>query len=255
MTATNTQLSDFLSSHHAPLYLQVQETLQEMIEDVEYGPGDQIPSERELSEMLGVSRMTVRRAIENLIDLGLLERRSTSGTYVREPHVVRHVGTEHPLSLTQLLAQSGAEAGGRLLEYDVVRAPRKVATYLGLRVGEPVVLIRRLRLVNDVPFCIETSYIPRAYVSDLSREDLEQNVSFYNLLRDRYGINLITSDGTVKISRCLQEEADLLELHTGDPVLFMRSVVYDTNGRSVEYLKSVNHPDRVAFRTYRDLEL
>src|SRR5512136_2286617 len=84
----------FNENPSVPLYLQVEATLKEMIEDTVFSLGDQIPSERELSEQLGVSRMTVRRAIQNLIDHGLLERRSTNGTYVRQPQVLRGMGKE-----------------------------------------------------------------------------------------------------------------------------------------------------------------
>lgn len=239
--------------NHTPLYLQVQETLKEMIEDVEYGPGEQIPSERELSDMLGVSRMTVRRAVENLIQMGLLERRSTSGTYVRQPQVVRHVGSQYPVGLTQMLQPQEAQVGARLLAFDTIRAPRKVANYLDLRLGESVIMLRRLRTVNGLPFCIETSYVPAYFLSGLTRSDVEGDISFYALLKERYGISMIRSDGTVKISRCLHEEAELLGLNVGDPVLFMQAVVCDTLNRNVEYIRSVNHPDHVIFRTYRQL--
>lgn len=239
--------------NHTPLYLQVQETLKEMIEDVEYGPGEQIPSERELSDMLGVSRMTVRRAVENLIQMGLLERRSTSGTYVRQPQVVRHVGSQYPVGLTQMLQQQDMQVGARLLAFDTIRAPRKVADHLELRLGESVIMLRRLRTVNSVPFCIETSYVPAQYLPGLERNDVEGDISFYALLRERYSISMIRSDGTVKISRCLHEEAELLGLNVGDPVLFMQAVVCDTLNRNVEYIRSVNHPDHVIFRTYRQL--
>lgn len=242
-----------LSRNHIPLYLQVQETLQEMIEDVEYGPGEQIPSERELSEMLGVSRMTVRRAVENLIAMGLLERHSTSGTYVRQPQVVRHVGSEYPVGLTQMLHSQGGQVGARLLAFETIRAPRKVAKYLDLRLGESVIMLRRLRTVNGLPFCIETSYVPVHLVPGLEQKDVEGDISLYGLLKERYGISMIKSAGTVKISRCLHDEAELLGLSVGEPVLFMQAVVCDTFDRNVEYVRSVNHPDRVVFRTYRQL--
>jgi len=242
------------SANHVPLYVQVEETLKEMIEDVEFSPGEQIPAERELSEMLGISRMTVRRAVENLIASGLLERRSTSGTYVREPRVVRHVGTQYATGITQLLEQEGDRAGSKLLAFERTRAPRKVANYLNLRVGEAVVMFRRLRLVNDIPFCIETSYVSAELVPGLEPTDFDNNASFYNLLRIRHGIDLVRSEGIVKLSRCTQEEAKLFELEPGDPVMFMRVVGIDTEDRCVEYTKSINHPDRVVFRTFRRLE-
>jgi GntR family transcriptional regulator len=229
-----------------PLYLQVEATLREMIEDVEFGPGDQIPSERELSEMLGVSRMTVRRAIENLIRTGVLERRSTNGTYVRLPQVVRPMGPQPTLSISQML--EGKESTAKLLHFETVRAPRKVAARLQLRVGEQVIMLKRLRSVNGLPFCVETTYIPAALVPGLTAEDLSNNISFYQLLKLRFGVTPIEGDAEIKMAYCLAEEAQLLGLDEGAPVLFMKSTVCDIQGKPVEYLKSVNHPDRVVFR-------
>lgn len=248
------RIVDTPNPNNMPLYLQVQQTLKEMIEDGEFGAGEQFPSERELSEMLGVSRMTVRRAVENLVNIGLLERQSTSGTYVRQPSVVRHVGSRYSIGITQLLAEEGSRAGSQLLNFELLRAPRKVAEHLQLRIGDMVVKIQRLRLVNHVPFCIETSYIPAAIVPGLAGSDLENNASLYALLKQRYGIEIVRSEGTVKVSRCLQDEADLLQLREGDPVMFMVAVVYDAEDNRIEYLKSVNHPERVAFRTFRNLD-
>lgn len=248
------QLADNSKYNGIPLYLQVQQTLRQMIDDGEFETGEQIPSERELSEMLGVSRMTVRRAVENLVHVGLLERQSTSGTFVRQPSVVRHVGSNYSISITQLLAEDGSQAGSQLLNFEFLRAPRKVAEYLQLQIGDPVVKIQRLRLVNNVPFCIETSHIPAGIVPDLDSFDLQGDVSLYTILRQRYDIDLVRSSGTVKISRCLQDEADLLQLDEGDPVMFMTAVVYDINDNRIEYLKSINHPERVTFRTFRHLE-
>ena len=232
-----------------PLHLQVQVTLKEMIEDVEYGPGDRIPSERQLSEQIGVSRMTVRRAVENLVRLGMLERRSTSGTYVRQPQVVRQVGSGSTMGLSQLLRQEGVDPGSRLLSFETMRAPRKIADHLDLRVGQFVVVTRRLRLVNGQPFCIETSYLPSALVPGLAAADLIDSSSLYELLRARYDIVIAKSEQALSISRATEDEAELLEIEVDSPVLFLRGVVTDADGLRVEYLKSVNHPDRVAFRT------
>ena len=229
-----------------PLHGQVRAALQRIIEGSEYGPGDRIPSERELSERLGVSRMTVRRAIEDLARLGLLERRSTSGTYVREPKVLRGAGGP-ALSLSHRLRAGGAEPGSRLLSYEARPAPRKTAERLRLSVGEPLVVSRRLRLVNGQPFALESSYLPQALVPGLAAADLVDG-SLYEVLRDRYGIVLGRSEDTISLSRATPDEAELLELEADAPILLLRSVVSEASGRPIEYLVSVNHPDRVAFR-------
>jgi GntR family transcriptional regulator len=236
-----------------PLYQQVEATLKEMIEGVVYSPGEQIPSERELSEQLGVSRMTVRRAIENLIRRGLLERRSTNGTYVRQPQVLRRVGKDFAQGLTQLLIGEGVAPGSRLISFQVIRAPLKIAEKLSLRLGEPVIVLKRVRSANDVPFCIETSYLPADLLPGLTAEDFTHNASLYNLLRDRYSVQMVKNDETLKLSFATPEEGDLLDLKPGAPVLLLRCVVMDQNERRMEYLVSVNHPERVIFHSMSSL--
>ncbi|MHC1782738.1 MAG: GntR family transcriptional regulator [Anaerolineaceae bacterium] len=244
----------FNENPSVPLYLQVEATLKEMIEDTTFSLGDQIPSERELSEQLGVSRMTVRHAIQNLTDHGLLERRSTNGTYVSQPQVMRGMGKEKVMGLTQLLLKEGVMAGSKLLSFEVTRAPLKVAEKLKIRLGAQVVILRRLRLANGEPFCVETSYIPYDLVPDLSIEDFSTpNSSLYVIMQDRYNIKLDKNNETLKISFATLEEAEQLEIQEGDPVILLRSVVMDDNNRCVEYLKSVNHPSRVIFHSIAKL--
>jgi GntR family transcriptional regulator len=231
-----------------PLYIQIQETLKEMIEGIEYAPGDQIPSERELADQLRVSRMTVRRAIEHLVEVGLLERRSTSGTYVREPRVIRNISPDTIQSLTRQIQGKGRQAGSKLLMFEKLRAPKKVSEFLNLRLGVKVHCIRRLRLTNSLPFCIETSYLPFARFPDLSREKLAGDASLYHILGSSYEVRASKSIDTLNLSYATDEEAQLLELEVNDPVIFFRSIIFDKQGVPFEYVKSVNHPYRVAFQ-------
>ncbi len=233
---------------HLPLYEQVEATLKEMIEDTVYSVGEQIPSERELSEQLGVSRMTVRRAIQNLMDHGYLERRSTSGTYVSQPQVQRGMGMKKAMGLTQMLQQEGARPGSKLLSFEIKRAPLKIADKLRLRLGAQVAVLRRLRTVDGEPFCVETSYLPYEIVPGLCADDFNTPASsLYAIMQDRYEIVLDENEETIRISFATHEEAELLKIKENDPVMLLRSVVMDENGRCVEYLKSVNHPEKVIF--------
>ncbi len=240
-----------------PLYLQAEAMLKEMIEGVKYSPGEQIPSERELSEMLGISRMTARRAIENLIKHGLLERRSTQGTFVRQPEVMRMVGREFSLGLTQMLEVTGSKSNSQLLKFEIIPSNQKISEKLSLRLGERVAIVRRLRRVDSTPFCIETSYLPEKLVPGLSADDFShENTSLYAILRERYHIYVSNNDETLKMSYATVEEAAHLGVKPGSPILLMRSVVMDEQGTHIEYVKSVNHPDRVIFRsTYKTISL
>ncbi|MBN1266174.1 MAG: GntR family transcriptional regulator [Anaerolineales bacterium] len=241
--------TDLYHSAEDPLYRQIEETLQEMIEETEYEPGDRIPSERALADQLGVSRMSVRRAVENLIGSGLLERRSTSGTYVCSPQVVRPAGPMYVFSLSRFLREEGKTPGSQILELDQIRVPRKVASRLQIRVGAHVWVIRRLRLANDQPFCIETSFLPAALVPDLDTQALREGASLYELLEQQFALTASTGQDEWRIAYATSEEAGLLKLSPGDPILLMRSVIYDQNGHPIEYLKSVNHPEKVVFRS------
>ncbi|MFC4426408.1 GntR family transcriptional regulator [Deinococcus navajonensis] len=228
-------------------YLQVQQRLQEMLDGGEYQPGDKVPSERELALTLGVSRMTVRRAVDALVKLGLLERDSTTGTRVSPPKVRRLLNHAHLHSITQMVAATGGRAGGRLLEFQMTPVAGRVAEKLQLSAGSPVVVIRRLRLVDEVPFCLETSYLSARRVPGLAAQDLMDGASLYQLLEDRYGISAAVGESMISVSFATRPEAEALNLPAQHAVLLYRSVVQDTQGQPFEYLKSVNHPSLVVF--------
>ncbi|EYB67272.1 GntR family transcriptional regulator [Deinococcus phoenicis] len=228
-------------------YLQVQQRLQNMLEGGEYLPGDKVPSERELAQTLGVSRMTVRRAVDNLVRQGLLERDSTTGTRVSPPKVRRLLNHAHLHSITQMVAATGGRAGGKLLEFQMTAASGSVGQKLHLPPGSPVVMIRRLRLVDDVPFCLETSYLSARRVPGLAAEDLLGGESLYQLLEERFGIVAALGESMIGVAPARASEAQALNLQPDQAVLLYRSVVQDARGQPFEYLKSVNHPQLVVF--------
>ncbi|GGL19504.1 GntR family transcriptional regulator [Deinococcus radiotolerans] len=228
-------------------YLKVQQHLQDLVTGGEYQPGDKVPSERELALTLGVSRMTVRRAVDALVRMGLLTRDSTAGTRVSSPKVRRLLNHAHLHSITQMVAATGGRAGGRLLEFQTGVASGRVAEKLGVAAGSPVVVIRRLRLVDDVPFCLETSYLSAQRVPGLAAQDLLDGASLYQVLADRYGIAAAVGESVISVSVATAAEAQALNLPDQHAVLLYRSVVQDTQGQPFEYLTSVNHPNLVVF--------
>ena len=238
-----------------PLYLKLEETLRNMIDGIEYEPGDQIPSERELADKLKASRMTVRRAVELLTAQGFLERRSTSGTFVSEPNVIRSFTPGSVQSLTRQIQGKGGLAGSKLLKFDVIQAPAKVANSLQIPNRSLVFIIQRLRLSSGLPFCIETSYLPKTLVLELSESDVSGQDSLYDLLKLRYGIIPSRSSDKLKITWPNELEAQLLGVLVNEPVLYFRSVVFDSSGIPFEFVKSINHPTRVAFQSETTMHL
>lgn len=231
------------------VYLRAQHDVLEMIEGPTYSAGDKIPSERELADRLGISRMTMRRAIDNLVKRGVLERRGTSGTYVAAPRVQRPLDQGLSHSLSETIEQSGGKPGSKLLFFESAEAGARVAERLAVRTGAQLIVIRRLRTVNEVPFCVETSYLPAERVPGLAAADLFDNQSLYALLKERFGIEIGPGEGLIGVSPATDQEAQLLGVKPGTPTLIYRAVAFDQKGRPIEYVTSVNHPQRVVFKT------
>ena len=232
------------------LYERAQQHVIEMIEGPDYAAGDRIPSERELAERYRISRMTMRKAIDKLVARGLLERRGTSGTYIPVP-VIRRPITGHMFShgISEIVRACGGVPGSRLLFFEQHEAHSRVAERLNIRTGDPLIVIRRLRTVNDLPFCVETTHLPQARVPGLAADDLFGRQSLYALLASRYGIEMGGGHGTISVSAATTQEAELLGLRSDSPALIFRAVANDRQDRPVEYLTSVNHPLRVVFET------
>lgn len=232
-----------------PIYVAIEEHVLEMLAGPDVSPGDRIPSERALAVQLGANRMTVRKAIDRLVDRGALERNGTSGTRVPQPQVARPIDVRTSLGITRIIQGGGAAPGNKLLHFGQATASERVASRMHLAVGAEMVMFRRLWTVNDVPFCIETSYLPADRFADLVAEDLTAGQSLYGLLRERYGVAATIGDREIGLGACTDLEARLLGLPPAAPALVLRLVANDAEGRPVEYMKSVNHPQLVVFRT------
>ncbi len=232
------------------VYERAQQHIIEMIEGPGFSAGDRIPSERELSERFAISRMTMRKAIDRLVAKGLLQRRGTAGTFIPVP-VIRRPITGHMFShgISEIVRQCGGVPGNRLLFFEQHEALPRVAEKLRIAAGDPLIVIRRLRTVNDLPFCVETTHIPAERVPGLAADDLFGKQSLYTLLAERYGIEMGGGQGTISVSTATVQEAQLLGLRSDSPALIFRATANDKDRRPVEYLTSVNHPQRVVFET------
>ncbi len=233
----------------APAYKQIQAYLQDLLSSQDYGPGDRIPSERVLAEQLGRNRMTVRKAIDGLVSAGLLERNSTSGTRIPVPRVTRPIDTFASQGFRTIIQAGGGTAGNKLLHFELARASAKVANRLKLEEGADIVISRRLWTANDTPVCIETSHLPLSLVPDLAAEDLMAGGSLYSLLHNRYGIGSMRAEREIGVALCTEMEARLLDLPMGTACLSLQLQVHDDQGRPIEYMRSVNHPKLVVFKT------
>lgn len=237
----------------SPAYKQIQAYIQELLAGPDYGPGDRIPSERALAEQLGRNRMTVRKAIDGLVTIGMLERNSTSGTRVPLPRVTRPTDAFASQGMRRIIQAGGGTAGNKLLHFEQARASAKVAKRLKLVEGDDIIMLRRLWTSNETPVCIETSHLPLALVPDLAAEDLMGGESLYSLLHNRYGIGEMRGDREIGVVNCTEMEGKLLDLEAGTACLSLQLQVSDEKGRPIEFMRSVNHPKLVVFKTQTDI--
>jgi DNA-binding GntR family transcriptional regulator len=216
-------------SSPVPLYHQVAQSLEQAIEDGRLPRGSKLESELDLAEQLKVSRATMRAAIKQLVDKGLLMRRRGIGTTVAPKPVRRAVALT---SLYDDLKEAGREPQTQVLALEEIACPPDVAEYLGLGPSAPVLRFDRLRVAGSDPIALMRNVIPVGLL-DLKEQDLERT-GLYDLFRES-GIAPHVATQRVGARRADTEEAALLEIASGDPVLVMTRTAYDTSGRPIEY--------------------
>jgi len=202
--------------------------------------GDAIPSERQLSADLGVSRLTVRAALDELVREGFLVRRRGAGTFVSEPKIAQELTMT---SFTDDMRQRGLEPGSRTLELSVVTAGARLGRLLHVSPSEPVVVVKRLRLADRETMAIEELHVRRLLVPGLSARDLE-NGSFYELLHTRYEIAVVGGVQTVEPTVTNEEESDLLGVPLHSPAFLFERLSRASDGAIVEYVRSIYRGDR-----------
>ncbi|ODR17510.1 GntR family transcriptional regulator [Mycolicibacterium porcinum] len=229
-------------SSPVPLYFQVAQVFEKAILDGQLKPGDRFENELALASRLNLSRPTTRRAIQELVDKGLLVRKRGVGTQVVQTPVHR------PVELTSLyddLARAGQEPATKVLEYSIGPASDEVAGWLNLPPGSEVATMRRLRMSNGQPLAVMTNYLPAALAPD--EEQLEQS-GLYRSLRSR-GVHIRLARQRIGARAASRDEARLLDEKPKAPLLVMERTAFDDSGRIVEYGSHVYRASRYYFDT------
>ena len=214
-----------------PLYYQIREDIREKINSGEYPPNSMIPSEAELCEFYGVSRVTVRRAILDLAQEGLLNRGKGKGTFVSESYGLTTMNGVQ--SFTQELLGLNMRPSARLLSCKIRKADHTLRTMLQLEEQEEVVTISRLRLVNNEPCMVEVMNFPYKLVPGIEKEDLEQSI--YCLLKGKYHQEVVFAKDILDPIIIGEYESKLLELTMPSAGLRTNRVGYDAAHRVIEY--------------------
>src|SRR5438045_6796668 len=193
--------------------------------------GEAIPSERRLSSELGISRLTVRAALDDLVRDGYLERRQGSGTFVSEPKIAQQLTLT---SFSEDMRRRGMVAGSRTIELRETHAGAAVGRALNVSPDARVVLIRRLRLADGEPMALETLHVPAALVPGLMREQLE-DASFYELLERDYGVVISSGMQSIEPTVTNEGEAELIGVPLHSPAAAFERTSTTEDGQTGQF--------------------
>lgn len=226
-----------------PLYLRVREQLREQIATL--APGDIIPTEPALCASFGVSRITIRKAIDDLVIENLLVRRQGRGTFKAAPKLIHELNSI--TSWTDQLKALGYTP--RTLERSIeeVRAPRQIAALLQIEADETVTVVRRLRLADNEPITQMVNYIPTKLAPELDKA-MTNEESLYQVLSQRYGLVAAQATDTVTTRAATDMESERLRIEPWAPVLSVLRVAFLENGTPMEATTALSRGDRFEYR-------
>ena len=230
---------------HIPLYLQLINLLREQINQKDWQAGQLIPGEQDLCERYGISRTVVRQALRELELEGLIVRRKGKGTFVAEPKISEGL-VQKLTGFYQDMTERGLKPGTKVLHQSVAAANEKIAKFLGVAPDTKVVVIRRLRYINDEPIQIVTTYIPHEICPQLATVDLT-NRSLYEFIEKECQVTIERGHRFIEAVAANEEEAKLLDLERGAPVLMLDSISYGPDGTPIEYYHAIHRGDRSRF--------
>lgn len=210
-----------------PLYMQLMKEIKEQIQSGYYKPGDQIPTELQLSELYQVSRITVRRTIEELCTQGVLVKRQGKGTFVEAPRIYRKIENDNNMSFSAACRANGRQPSSHITACTVMDAENWQSEFLKLHDDLRLYHIERVLSADDLPIIYEHIYIPVRRVPDLKVDSLE-NGSFARMLSEVYHIEESEKGrSTVEVRLIPKEISQYLKMNVGEPVMILTSYIND----------------------------
>jgi len=231
-----------------PLYYQIKQILQEMIDNEELKPNEPIPTERELCEIHGISRMTAREAIMALVNEGVLYRKQGRGTFVSGPKPKYRL-TELR-GMTEDMERMGHRVETEIVSFERTPATKAIRNIFNLHQDEAVVYrIERLRMVDGEPYALETVWLDADRVPGMTRERLERR-SLYDVLRRDYSLQPRSARQTFGPVIMSDYEASLLRVEPASLGLLFHQTTYGESEEAIEYVKSIYRVDRYKFEIF-----
>jgi GntR family transcriptional regulator len=233
---------------YQPHYRQIEQALRERVSSM--APGERLPSDAELCHEFAVSRMTARNAMARLAEDGLVRREPGRGTFVTRPPA--HRRATRLMTFTHEMLRAGRVPSSRMLTREIRPSSRAEAVSLGIPAHQPVVHMRRLRQADGEPIALESTVLigacaPAVMSADLAHGSLHETLA-------RAGFVLSRGTGTIAAAAAKAQEARLLRIHTGDPLLVERRVIVDGHGRRIEATESIYPAERYALDVKFEVE-
>src|SRR5690606_31692385 len=223
-----------------PAYLQLKEQLANAIDSGQLASGSALPSERGLASSLGLSRMTVRRAFEQLVEAGLVEQRQGSGTYVRGQALEQFI--DRVLSFGDEARNLGFDPGTRMVESHLQPAEEAEAAALKVPLGSQILRINRLRTADGEPLAIQEAHLP-PHLAELSIELLDRTGSLYRSLESQFGLRPVRAHQTISARLPTRKECHLLGISREVPVLALERTTFGVDESPFEYVRSAYRGD------------
>ncbi|WP_377190213.1 GntR family transcriptional regulator [Ruegeria meonggei] len=241
-------ISDFLRAEswltpeNGPRYVQLRRRLQEGIDTGVLPPNSSLPSERELVEITDLSRVTVRKAIQELVHEGVIEQRQGSGSFIRQPVPRVEQSLKHLTSFTEDMSSRGMQTASKWLERGVFAATPEEIAALSLKEGEQISRIYRLREADGRPLALERAALPL----DILPNPIAVTTSLYEVL-DRLGRRPVRALQKISALNLAAREADLLDVPEGAAGLNIERISFLKNGRVAELTRSLYRGDAYDF--------
>ena len=228
------------------LYARIEEAIATEIAHGEYRPGDQLPTEDALLERFQVSRITVRRAIQNLVNRGMLEIRRGLGTFVLTPRIEAEL--TKLTGFVEDMNAAGRKARARVIGKGIVAAAARVAERLQLAKGTKVMQIKRVRLADGTPISFDETYLPLPLGKQIVHKDLRLHPIF-TLLEEEYGVPLVEAEYQLEAVSANEAVAEALQVKAGSPIFQIERTSMTTGNQPVDYEVLSYRGDLVRFTT------
>lgn len=221
--------------------------IKEDILSEKYKPNEQLPFEKELCEKYNVSKMTVKKALDLLVNDGLIIKRRGSGTFVKditEKEIQRIIEKKQFSGLTT--TSIGHKVTSKVLEFKIINATKEIADILKIEEDEFIYFVHRVRYVDDKAVVIEKTYIPLNLIPGMKLADVKKSI--YGYIKDKLGLNIQSAHSTVRAMKSDELDRKYLNLEKDEPILEVERVAYLDNGKVFEYSFSRHRYDKFEFK-------